>query len=78
MTASRKGATAHLARTSPPFETATDAGRPDEGWLVHDDEARSFQVLDEALGDNRGHHLGGIMDTLAPAMSEGVSRYTRR
>jgi hypothetical protein len=34
-------------------------------------------MLDEPLGDDRGHHLGGVMNALAPAVAqckrEGVS-----
>jgi hypothetical protein len=56
------------------------AGRstPADRRPLHDDEARSLQALDKALGDDPRHDLGGVM--LPPAaiktqrVAEGVER----
>jgi hypothetical protein len=42
--------------------------RADNRRPLHNDEARSLQMLDKALGDDRRHDLGGVM--LPPAAVE--------
>ena len=37
--------------------------------FLHDDEATALQVLHKSLGDDRRHHLAGVMDPLAPAVA---------
>jgi hypothetical protein len=50
---------------SSPVRTATDAGRHDDRRVLHDDEPRSLQVIDKALGDDAGHDLAGVVNPLA-------------
>jgi hypothetical protein len=54
-----------IARQNP------DRRRPPRRWAVtNNDEARSLQMLDQALGDDSGHHLGGLVDPLVPTAPE--------
>ena len=39
---------------------------------LHDDEAGVLQMLHKALGDDLGHDLVGVMDTLATLVSERI------
>jgi hypothetical protein len=51
----------HRRSSSPASEGAASAKR----GLLHDDETRALEVLDESLGDDDRHELVGIVDPLA-------------
>jgi hypothetical protein len=44
---------------------APEPGAPADRRFLHYDESRSFEVLDEALGDDLRHELGRVMLPLA-------------
>jgi hypothetical protein len=42
------------------------------GWRpLHDDESRSLQMLDQALGDDRRHEFVGVVNALAALKAQG-------
>jgi hypothetical protein len=49
--------------------SAADSRASADRRLLHHHEARPFQMLDEAFRHDSRHHLGGVMDALAPAVA---------
>jgi hypothetical protein len=45
--------------------TAPQRRRPGDRRLFHHDKPRSLQVIDKALGDDRGHELARVVLPLA-------------
>jgi hypothetical protein len=50
--------------------TADNRGATSDRRLFHDDEAGALEVLDQPLGDDRRHHLAGVVRPLAAAVAQ--------
>jgi hypothetical protein len=53
-----------------PVVTAANRGATSDWRLFHDDKPRPLQVLHQALGDDRRHHLAGVVRPLAAAVAQ--------
>ena len=53
------------------LETSSERRPASDRRPLHDDEARSLQVLHKALGDDRRHELVSVVDALAALKAKG-------
>ena len=49
---------------------AANRGAAADRRFLHDDEPGALEVLHQALGDDRRHHLAGVVRPLAPAVAQ--------
>jgi hypothetical protein len=62
--------TAVSAVHSSPVRAAAERGSPADRRFLHDDEAGALEMLHQALGHDRRHHLASVVHPLAPAVAQ--------
>ena len=63
------GSVPHDGRSSP-VSPAANRGAAADPRLLHDDEPGALEVLRQSLGDDRRHHLAGVVRPRAPAVAQ--------